>query len=202
VLTEEEAKRYLAVCPQPWRDVATMILGEGMRPGAIYGLRWEHVLLNDSGGLIQVVRGKSKAARRLLPMVPEVFSTLKARYEAQGHPTEGWIFPTGSASGHIEESSAKEWHTKALKLSGVSPFEPYCLRHTFGTRMAPKCDVFALARIMGHSSIAITQRYVHPQAEAIETAFQKLVTEGGHRELLAGDSDIIPVEVNQAKSED
>jgi hypothetical protein len=48
--------------------------------------------------------------------------------------------------------------------------------------MAPKCDLFALARIMGHSSIVITQRYVHTQAEAIEMAFQKVVTEGGHRE--------------------
>jgi hypothetical protein len=32
-------------------------------------------------------------------------------------------------------------------------------------------DVFTLARIAGHSSITITQRYVHPQADAIERAF-------------------------------
>jgi site-specific recombinase XerD len=33
--------------------------------------------------------------------------------------------------------------------------------------------VFTLARIAGHSSITITQRYVHPQADAIEQAFQR-----------------------------
>jgi len=38
----------------------------------------------------------------------------------------------------------------------------YCLRYRFGTRMAPKCDVFTLARSMGRSSITITQRYCHP----------------------------------------
>ena len=123
-------------------------------------------------------------------MVPEVYQALKARYEAQGCPAEGWVFPTAAASGHMEESSAKQWHAKALEtlekarkenpeLPEIKPFEPYCLRHTFGTRMAPKCDVFALARIMGHSSITITQRYVHTQSEAIEEAFQKLVTDGG-----------------------
>jgi hypothetical protein len=33
--------------------------------------------------------------------------------------------------------------------------------------------VFTLARIAGHSSITITQRYVHPQADATERAFQQ-----------------------------
>lgn len=42
-------------------------------------------------------------------------------------------------------------------------FEPYVLRHTALTRMAPLCDAFTLARIAGHSSITITQRYCHPK---------------------------------------
>jgi hypothetical protein len=41
------------------------------------------------------------------------------------------------------------------------------------------CDTFTLARIAGHSSITITQRYCHPQADAIERAFGNL--SGGHR---------------------
>jgi hypothetical protein len=32
--------------------------------------------------------------------------------------------------------------------------------------------VFTLARTAGHSSITITQRHVHPQADATERAFQ------------------------------
>lgn len=192
VLTDEEAEKYLAACPQPWRDVATVLLGTGMRPGEAYTLDWRNILLNRSGGLIQITEGKTNAARRLLPMVPAVYQALKARHEAQGFPRSGWVFPTGSASGHIEESSAKQWHAKALAthqkareensdLPDIKPFEPYCLRHTALTRLADaECDAFTLARIAGHSSIAITQRYVHPQSEAIERAFQKLVTDGGH----------------------
>ena len=37
------------------------------------------------------------------------------------------------------------------------------------------CDAFILARMAGHSSITITQRYIHPQADAIERAFAPLV---------------------------
>jgi len=62
--------------------------------------------------------------------------------------------------------------------SRVKPFEPYCLRHTALTRLGEHCDAFTLAKIAGHSSITITQRYCHPQADAIERAFLKL--SGGH----------------------
>jgi Phage integrase family len=49
------------------------------------------------------------------------------------------------------------------------------MRHTALTRLAESgCDAFTLARVAGHSSITITQRYCHPQADAIERAFVKL----------------------------
>lgn len=53
------------------------------------------------------------------------------------------------------------------------------------------CDVFALAKIAGHSSITITQRYCHPQAEAIERAFLKLSggQNFGHSENMTLDSE-------------
>jgi len=55
----------------------------------------------------------------------------------------------------------------------VEPFVPYTLRHTALTRLgvAAGGDVFVLARIAGHSSITVTQRYVHPQADAISRVF-------------------------------
>ena len=65
---------------------------------------------------------------------------------------------------------------------------PYVLRHTALTKFATKTDEYTLSRIAGHSSITMTQRYVHPQAEGIERAFdkmngnQRLVTEGGHQQ--------------------
>jgi hypothetical protein len=52
------------------------------------------------------------------------------------------------------------------------------MRHTALTRLGEHCDVFTLAPIAGHSSITMTLRYVHPQAETIERAFAKV---GSHR---------------------
>ena len=188
VLTEKEVQKYLEACRQPWRDVATIILGTGMRPGEVFPLRWENVAFNGNGGLIRIVAGKSKAARRSLPMmVSQVYETLRACHESRGRPSEGWVFPSESISGHFEQGSAKNQHRVAIKNSRVKPFEPYCLRHTALTNLASLgCDSFTLAKIAGHSSITITQRYCHPQADAIERAFVSLgksrkgVTKGGH----------------------
>jgi integrase len=62
---------------------------------------------------------------------------------------------------------------EALDESKVPDFVPYTLRHTALTRLGEKAggNVFALASIAGHSSITVTQRYVHPQADAIQRVF-------------------------------
>jgi integrase len=172
VLTDAEITTYLAACPQPWKDAATIIRGTGMRPGEVFTLRWERVLLSGDRGLLQVSEGKSKAAKRILPLVPEVYAVLERRREKQGKPEEGWVFPSTAREGHLNGDTTKDQHAIALDKSKVARFEPYILRHTALTRFAESgCDVFTLARIAGHSSITITQRYVHPQKDAVERAF-------------------------------
>jgi len=70
-------------------------------------------------------------------------------------------------------------HSTAIQ-AGYKRFEIYCLRHSALTMLAESgCDAFTLARIARHSSITITQRYCHPQADAIERAFGNL--SGGHK---------------------
>jgi len=172
VLTDDELSEYLNVCPQPWKDCATIIAEEGMRPGEVFALQWQHILLNEHGGLIRIADGKSKAARRVLPMTPNVFALLAKRSDAAGRPVDGYVFPSKSAEGHFTGNVAKDQHARALESCGVTPFVPYILRHTALTNLAKKgADAHTLARIAGHSSIVITMRYVHPQADAIERVF-------------------------------
>lgn len=147
----------------------------------MFRLQWPAVLLNEDGtGLIQIVDGKSKAARRMLPITPRVYSLLKARWEAAGEPSRGWVFPNGGSLGHFTQDVAKDQHKKALEDSSVEEFVPYVLRHTALTKLGEAAggDVFVLARIAGHSSITITQRYVHPQADAIFRVFASMVPGG------------------------
>ncbi len=53
-------------------------------------------------------------------------------------------------------------------------FVLYDLRHSFATRMAEAgVDLATLAAILGHGSIRIVQRYVHPTAEHKRAAMAK-----------------------------
>src|ERR1035437_7610926 len=148
-----------------------IILEEGFRPGEVFALQWPHVSFEQMA--IAIVSGKSKAARRILPMTPRVHGLLLSRYESAGKPAAGFVFPSASKSGHLEQDTTKDHHAKALEDSKVTAFVPYVLRHTALTRLGERAggDIFVLARIAGHSTISVTQRYIHPQADAISRVF-------------------------------
>ena len=176
VLPEEEA-RYLAAAGELMADIATVLIDTGMRPEENSRMCWESVSrTNGHCGTLQVTHGKTAAARRMLPMSPRVRRLLERRWEAAKNPADGWVWAAATASGHVEPSTTKKQHQRALRLSGVRPFVLYLLRHTFLTRLGEAgCDAWTLARIAGHSSIAISARDVHPSEDAVMNVFSQML---------------------------
>jgi integrase len=179
VVKLDEEARYLAAAPEPLASVAAILTDTGMRPDECYRLRWESVTwTNGRNGSILVTHGKTAAARRVLPLTVRAKSILQTRWDAAGSPAEGWVWSAPTRSGHFEKSTLKKQHKKALRLSRVRPFVLYSLRHTFLTRLGESgCDAWTLARIAGHSSVAMSARYVHPSEDAVLAALDRL---GGH----------------------
>jgi len=177
VVTREEEARYLGAAGELMADIATILMDTGMRPEENSRLRWEYVSwTSGQQGTVQVTHGKTAAARRMIPMSPRVRSVLERRWYACKCLTEGWVWSAATQSGHIEPSTIKKQHKRALRLSGVRPFVLYSLRHTFLTRLGEAgCDAWTLARIAGHSSIAISARYVHPSEDAVMNVFSRML---------------------------
>jgi len=71
VISEAEEARYLAAALPLLHDVSVVLFDTGVRPEECHCLRWEHINW-DGGrhGLVLVAKGKTKAARRVLPMSP------------------------------------------------------------------------------------------------------------------------------------
>jgi integrase len=179
VITSKEEALYLAAALPLLHDVSVVLFDTGMRPEECHCLRWENISWdNGRNGVLLITKGKTKSARRVLPLSPRVRSVLENRWNIAGQRGEGWVWPAETKDGHINHDSVKLQHRKALKLGNIRAFEVYSIRHTFLTRLGESgCDVWTLARIAGHSNISISQRYVHPSEDAVLNALSRL---GGH----------------------
>jgi integrase len=199
VVTPEEEARYLAAATPVLADVATLLFDTGMRPDELHRMRWEYVTwASGRHGSILVAKGKTNAARRVIPMTLRVCAILANRWTAQGKPEEGWVWPAPTKAGHINHSTVKKQHRNALKLSKVRPFVLYSLRHTFLTRLGVSCgDPWTLARIAGHSSIAISSRYVHPSENSVLDAMERM---GGHKTGHSAEINILDGQEGSAAS--
>jgi hypothetical protein len=74
--------------------------------------------------------------------------------------------------------SVRKAHDLAVERAGIKEhFRLYDLRHTFATRsVAAGADLPTLSAILGHTSIQMTMRYVHPAEEQKRFAVGKLET--------------------------
>ena len=172
VISFEDQARYVSEASQPLRDIAKVMLGTGMRPAEVFRIRTENIDFKE--GSIFNPFGKTKAARRKIPMTVDVVSLLKARAlkaEKTGSP---FVFPSPH---DIQKpiGSVKKAHQTAMKRAKIKRhFRLYDLRHTFATRaVASGMDLPTLSALLGHASIQMTMRYVHPAAEQKRVAIQE-----------------------------
>ena len=125
----------------------------GLRRSEIAGLRRED--LRAEG-----LRIKGKGGRhRVVP----VAVGLRARILALG---PGYLFP-GRHGGHVAPGTVTKWVREA---TGATP-------HTFRHRFASQAyqgthDLFAVQRLLGHSSVATTQVYVAISPDALMAAVE------------------------------
>ena len=163
VLSFDEQARYLAVATPMLRDVATLMLETGMRPEEVYRIQPENV--NLAGGFLLNPFGKTKAARRRVPLTVAARDVLTRRKAGAGV----YLFPCEKRDEKDAERpipKVNNAHDRAVKASKVAQFRLYDLRHTWATRAAESgIDLVTLAALLGHAKIQMVLRYAHPTQE-------------------------------------
>jgi integrase len=180
VITHEEERAYLVGAPELLRDFATVALDTGLRPDSeLCVLRWEYVHFEPAGnarlGYVHIPRGKTKNSKRNVPLSARVREVLERRWEAAGKPQLGFVFARNDKEkSAVPYCSIDTQHDRTLKALEFK-FRIYDCRHTFGTRLGESgADAYTICKLMGHSNIQISARYVHPTPERLELAFAGL----------------------------
>jgi integrase len=166
--------KLLAKANQPLRDVLTLILDTGMRPGEVFQMRWEDIAWDR--GMIFIPRGKTARSRRFVPMSDRVTKVLHVRRKDK---TEGWVFPSDSVCGHIT-TVARAFAKAREEAKLPKEMVLYCARHAFATKvMGATGDLSLVMRALGHSNAQTAMIYQHPSLETVRS-----VVNGSHAETL------------------
>jgi integrase len=188
VISFAEELKYLAASSRTVHDAAMLAADTGLRPNSeLFPLLWSNVHLETTQdapqGFIHVTQGKTDAATRNIPLTPRTREMLHARKQLKLGPKGkqrpcgdlGYVFPGEGNSGHLV--TVQHAHQKTMRDADLEPFEFYCWRHTFGTRCAESgMDKFSLARLMGHSSPRVAERYyVHVTEPHVMTGFERFL---------------------------
>ena len=167
VLSRDEVARLLGApqgsSPAALRDRALLELlyACGLRASEAVGLTLDDVDLQEE---LLCARGKG-SKERLVPIGREAIAAVRA-YLALGRPVlvglspERHLFVNRRGSGLSRQGLYKIVQGFADAVGLGDRMSPHTLRHTFATHLlAGGCDLRTLQEMLGHASVATTQRY-------------------------------------------
>jgi integrase len=178
VISDDLLKKMLAHedCTDLLTVLIPFLIDTGLRISESLALRWEHIGLKPKQGAklgwVYVAKGKSKYAKRYVPLTER---SLQILVEMKKASASTFVFPAEDGEQASRHWPSEQFHTlrEAMKLHKDCVI--HACRHTFCTRLGEAgADAFVIQRLAGHSSILISQRYVHPTPERLEQAVSRL----------------------------
>lgn len=161
---------------EPWvavRDVAifTLLYGAGLRISEALSLKMSDAPFGEA------LRIKGKGAKmRLVPLLPAAKASLED-YLALLPPAkdrDAPLFLSVRGKPLSPRVVQREMKKQARALGLDESATPHALRHAFATHLlAAGGDLRAVQELLGHASIAATQRYTKIDAEGLLAAYKK-----------------------------
>jgi len=164
VFSDEELQHLQQLLPErEWRAVA-FALGTGMRLGEQLGLKWSQIDWDSSTATLPMT--KSGRARRV-PLSHEVIGILRAQFSESAY-----VFPHPNnplLPADVRDTS--KWFGTQLTKAGIAGASWHVLRHSCASRLLRQgVDIVSVSKILGHSTITTTMRYLHHAKTALHEA--------------------------------
>jgi integrase/recombinase XerC len=163
--------------PVGLRDVAMLELlyATGMRVGELCGLDVDDL---DRGRNVVRVFGKGRK-ERTVPFGQPAAAALDA-WLVHGRPQlvrpgAGPALFLGARGGRIDQRAVRTLvHRRLSDVPGAPDLGPHGLRHTAATHLLEGgADLRSVQELLGHASLATTQRYTHVTTDRLRRAFEQ-----------------------------
>ncbi len=162
IFSEEEIA-LLEALPPPDGQLFTILFGTGLRRGEARGLRRDHVDLARARLIVYHGKGDKD---RIIPLPASVLAAISDLDLLERLTREDYIWALVRSKRYrfrrseISDSTFDRWYRRSIGTAGVRMLNPHQTRHTFGWRLRGHgFDLEERQLLMGHESIATTERY-------------------------------------------
>jgi len=146
--------------------IVEVLYGSGLRVAEACAL---DVASLDLGERAVRVWGKGSKERRLPlsePSIDAICAWLDVRDEVARVSDALFVNAEGSRMGTRDVR-------RTIDARAIAPTHPHALRHTFATHLLDNgADLRAVQELLGHASVATTQRYTHVSKERLRAAYE------------------------------
>jgi site-specific recombinase XerD len=167
ILSREEVKALLEA-PKSLgeRAILATMYGAGLRVSEVTSLKVSD--LDRERKVIQVRGGKGHKDRQV--MFSDPLREVLVAWWRWRRPKE-WLFPGGKAGCPLTTKAVFFTCRKAAKLAAIpKPVHPHSLRHAFATHLLDDgVNLVVIQKLLGHSDIKTTARYLHVTDAAIRS---------------------------------
>lgn len=151
--------------------IICFLLNCGCRAATIRNIKIKDI--DFDGGMV-VFRHNKNGKVQYAPMCNELQKTLKEYLRYRGGGAEDWLFPSQD-NGQITESGLRSSVERYNKARGVQKTSIHLFRHYFAkTYIQSGGDCFRLQKILGHSSLEMTEHYVNLYSQDTLRGFEDL----------------------------
>lgn len=173
-LNEDELIKLLKSCDdKDLRDTILVAFMTGMRRGEIINLKWNQVDLDEGYIYLNNVNSLTKSRKiRGVPMTLSALRSLKKRIQNKNDSEYVFTFKSKKWSQNIQY----EFNKLVKKTFGEnSKITLHTLRHSCASNLIKKgVEIFTVSKLLGHSSVAVTQIYSHLANDTLQDAIQAI----------------------------
>lgn len=156
--------------------MANVMLETGLRVNELVQLHVEDLWYGNDAVSMLVVRpaiAKGKRERKI-PISKQLSSVLRQMNKDVWAPETCFGYHFAFFQNNPREKLTTRTVQRIIKNAGMASIgikvTPHMLRHTFATRVLAKSNLKVVQELLGHSSIATTQRYCHPNGQQLADA--------------------------------